>query len=157
MTIDERTPEQVVCEAILEAEKDGRNVVLQVNPRIVVGMVRAFQIAASHPSLEFVNNPAIEIAHDVCETMVETLWDDEKVWSALERNWHGVWSPFANDTADPEKTMPFNLDDEDEYDDDYYEEEFYERETLARMALDALNAGQIEEAKELLEDLLEDE
>jgi hypothetical protein len=157
MTIDERSPEQIVCEAILEAEKDGRSVVLQVAPRIVVGMVRAFQIAAAHPSIEFNNSPAIEIAHDVCETMVETLWQDAKVWAALERNWHGVWSPFSSDMADPEKTMPFSLDDDDVADDYDSEEEFYERESLARMALDALNNGQVEEAKEYLEDLLEDE
>lgn len=116
-------------------------------------MVRAFQIAASHPSLEFVNNPAIELTHEVCEVMVQTLWEDEKVWSALERNWHGVWSPFASDMDDPEKTMPFNLDDEG----DEYEEWDYDRTSLAVMALEALNAGRIDDARDFLEDLLEDE
>lgn len=155
MTIDERTSEQIVCEAIIEAEKDGRHVVVQLPPRVVVGMVRAFQIAAAHPGLEFVNNPAIEIAHDACEAMIETLWQDEKVWAALERNWHAVWNPHATDTNDPEATMAISLDDEDSESD--FETEFYERESLARLALDALDAGEIDEAKGYLHDLLEDE
>lgn len=156
MTIDERSPEQIIVDAVREAEDLQKTVYMEFCPTIVLGLTRAFQIAAVHPSIEIINHPAIEIAREVCHKMVELLWPEgSDVWSAVERQWHGVFHPFSTGTGDPSSITSIDLD--DGWEDDSDEAEFYEREALARMALDALSNGEIEEAKEYLRDILEDE